>query len=341
MSRPLPRAAAPRRPAGPPSAGTKTENRGGQTLEEIRALPDFIEEGGTAAVLDPEEASAGRMTDETVIILSAKFVKQDWKKKDGTYPESSTPETQLSVEYQREGDEAGDRPYRQEYGYGPFAMFAPTKDGNSVGVRPNLIRKDDKTGEITYVPKPRKTAPALLFLKSLQDAAGKEVIEKIKNEGIKSIVGLRVHVSSRKVDGMHANAKPVLLVDFIDVETPKTPVVPPASSSPAKPAQKAAAAPVPAASAPAASPTAQAAAPAEAVSPSADISALATEALIEVLKIADGNTVVRSTIPTAIIRIDRWKNHGDRGAILKVLRDDSFIAAGTDWVLDGNNVILA
>lgn len=328
MSRPQTRPAAPRRPAGPPSAGGQTAERKGPSLDEIRALPDF--EDDVASSLDPAEASSGRIVEEVVQVVSAKFVKQDWKRKDGTYPENSSPVTQLQVEYRRDGDEEGDRPYRNEYEYGRFERFAPTKDGNSVGVRPSLVKRD-KDNNVIYVPKPRKLAPAILFLDSLKTAAGQELIEKIKKDGISAIVGLRLGVRSRKVEGMSEKSRPVLLVDFIDVDAPKSPAAKPSAPSAPKSETR---------TAPAASP-APAAQAAPAVEVSSNVEALATEALVEALGIAEGNTIGRAAIPAAIIRIDRWKNSSDRGQILKVLRDDSFITGNAKWIVDGTNVILA
>ena len=325
MSRPQTRPAAPRRPAGPPSAGGQTVERKGQSLDEVRALPDYVDDSQPSS-LDPSEASSGRIVEEVVQVVSAKFAKQDWKRKDGTYPENSTPVTQLLVEYRRDGDEEGDRPYKQDYEYGYFEKFAPTKDGNAVGARPSLIKKD-KDGNVIYVPKARKFAPAILFLDSLRIAAGQELIEKVKKEGISAIVGLRLGVRSRKVEGMSEKSKPVLLVDFIDVDAPKAPAKPEAPR--ASKAEMRTAAPAPAAQA------------APAVEVASNIEALATEALVEALGIAEGNTIGRSAIPAAIIRIDRWKNSPDRGQILKVLRDDAFITGNAKWIVDGSNVILA
>ena len=336
MSRVPTRPAAPRRPAGPPSSGGQTTERAGQSLDEIRALPDFVDEGQPSG-LDPAEASSGRIVEEVVTVVSAKFVKQDWKRKDGTYPEGSSPVTQLQLELRRDGDEEGDRPYKQEYEYGRFERFAPTKDGNSVGVRPSLVKRD-KDNNVIYVPKPRKLAPAILFLDSLKTAAGQELIEKIKKDGISAIVGLRLGVRSRKVEGMSEKSRPVLLVDFVDVDVPGA-NKPSAPKAPAAPSKQAETRQAPAATAPAAQAAPAAAAASAAVS--SNVEELATEALVEALQIADGNTIGRAAIPAAIIRIDRWKNSPDRGQILKVLRGDAFITGSAKWIVDGNNVILA
>lgn len=320
IPQPAVRPGAQRRPSGP--ASTAGPARSGPSLEDLRALPATVDDGADAT-LDPDLASSGKMQDETATIAGAKFAIQDWKRKDGSYPENAFPEVQLQVSYKRDGDDAEDRPYTEGYRYGNVGMFAPTKDGNTVKVRPGVVKDGG------YVPAPRKTEPAMLFLSSLQNAGGKNVIEKLKAEGVKSLIGLRVRVRSRKEPGQNEKARPVLLVDFIEGVKPVTAATP----APAQAAAPAVQAAVPAA--PVVTPAVVAATQSDTA-----IDSLAEAALLDIL--ADGNAIPRSQIPTTLIRLDKWKSHEHRGAILKTLRDDAFInnADRKDvlWTVDGANI---
>ena len=100
MSRPQPRpsAAGARKPAGGPSSKT---GRQGPSIEELRNLPMFVDDG-TNADFSSENVSSGKITDETVTIGSARVKIQDWKKLDGTYAtrkdgSACYPEVQLEL----------------------------------------------------------------------------------------------------------------------------------------------------------------------------------------------------------------------------------------------------
>ena len=328
--------AVPRRPGAAPSV---TPSSGGQrqgpSLDELRALPSFVDDDNADAVVDPDNASSGKMMEETATIVSAKFAIQDWKRKDGSYPETSYPEVQLQLFFQRDGDDAGDRPYQENYRYGMVGYFAPTKDGNNVKVRPGIVKEGG------YVPAPRKTEPAMLFIQSLKDAGGKNITDKLKTEGAKALAGVRVHVRSRKVAGQSEKAKPVLLVDYIEGVTAPVAVNPNAATSGQAPALARAKDqtvsqpdptretvvtpnPVPAQSA-----TAE---------PASEIDSLAELALCDILDQSESGSIVRATIPTTLIRLEQWKSHENRGAILKTLRDDAFINRQTSWTVNGNVV---
>jgi hypothetical protein len=292
----------------------------------LRALPSFVDDNSADAVVDPENASSGKMLEETATVVSAKFAIQDWKRKDGSYPENSYPEVQLQVFFQRDGDDAGDRPYQENYRYGMVGYFAPTKDGNNVKVRPGIVKEGG------YVPAPRKTEPAMLFIQSLKDAGGKNITDKLKTEGAKALAGIRIHVRSRKVAGQSEKAKPVLLVDYIDGIAAPTPVNPNTATTGTAPVL----ATTPSQPAPAVAATQVS------VSVSAEfdteILAFAELALCDILDQSESGSIVRASIPTTLIRLDQWKSHEKRGAILKTLRDDAFINRQTSWTVNGNVV---
>ena len=334
MSRPQPTrpGALPRPPlVGRQNAGnTGTTGRQPENLDEIRNLPAFIEDGPNVD-LDPENSSAGKIVDETVTIASAKYETMTWQRKDGSFPENSKPEAPLKVYMSRIGDEAGDRPYEAQYKYGLSVLFAPSKDGNHIRVRP------DKIKEGANPPRPRKYSPAVLFLQSIKDAGGKNIIERINKEGIKALTGLTVHVRERKVEGMHENAKPVLLVDFIEGSTPSGGSTG-GGSAPAPKSVGSAAVPAPA--------VVKQEVVAASVSSAtlSEAEQLAEQALTDILSQSDNLTVSRSKIAPALVRIDKWKEHPQRPAILTALRDDNFINRSTaPWKFDAatNNLTLA
>jgi hypothetical protein len=254
------------------------------------------------------------MLRETATIVSAKYRIQNWQRKDGTIPEGSVPELWLTVGFKREGDEEGDRPYQEDYPFGSVAVFVPSTDGFKVNVRKSAIR------EGSPLPTPQKRMAAVRFLKSIKDAGGINVIEQIKKDGVKALLGLVVEVEKRKTPDMSERAKPVLLVNAIQ-----------GISKPAAPASEAAAT----TSTPTPTQTAVPEAPAAPGAFDADAQA----ALLAVLEKA-GGSVARSAIATTLIQIDAWKNHKDRGDILKRMREDSFIASqnGVLWTLEGNTV---
>ena len=163
-----------------------------------------------------------------------------------------------------------------------------------------------------------------MFLNSIEIAGGKSIIDRIKTEGYKALIGLRVHVREQRVTGMPEKQPDVLLVDYFDngeVPTAQQSEVPTAQAAKVttKPAQTAQVAPV----------------AVHAETDSSDIvTALATEALVDILSAAADKTVVRAQIPTTLIRIDKWKTHEQRGAILKKLREDGFINGSDKWIVD-------
>ena len=283
----------------------------------MRNLPAF-EDSGVAADLNPENASAGRIQNEKVTIVGAKFFIQDWKRKDGTFPETAVPEVQLRVLVAREGDDENTRPYTIDYKYGSVSVFAPSKDGRFANVR-KAVMKEGSTP-----PVPRKDASAVRFLKSIKDANGSNIIAAMKTEGADALKGLRIQIRSQKTSDMHVNAKEIYLVDHIDGVT-STEANPKPASSPAV----------------AANTQTQAAPVQETASAQTnnEVEALAELALIDILDQADKNTISRAQIPTTLIRLEQWKSHEQRGVILKTLRDDGFILrAGQPWKVDGNTV---
>ena len=311
MSKVQPRPGAVRRPGAPLTGVTQ---RKGQSPEELRALPAFADDG-VDIDMDPDNASSGKITDETVIITDAKFVTRTFQRKDGTFPDDASPDIALAVFYRREGDDDGDKTYEEKYRYAYAGMFAPTKDGLFVKARKSAMK------EGVPAPRPRKTAPGVAFLQSIKNAGGGNVIERVKTEGITALKGLRVHVRLQRVQGSNEKAKDVLLVDYIDgVGVPSAPV-PVAAGAQAMPS---APVPVPAAT--------------QAVN---NVESLAGDALLDILEQAEGNSISRAQIPTTLIRIDKWKSHEHRGAILKLLRDDAFITrSGQAWKVSGNTVSL-
>lgn len=314
---------APRRPGAPaaPSAAAGTNRRAQdpEELAKLRALPAFVEDGVDGDI-DPNNASSGKIVDETVTIAAgSRFFIQDWKRKDGSYPEDSRPEMQLKVLFHREGDDADSKPYEENYKFGSVALFAPTKDGSFYKVRPNVIKEGGR------VPTPRKTLSGVAFLQSIQDAGGRNIIEAVKaQKSLAPLAGLKIHVRMQTIKGADLRAKEALLVDYIDgVE---------------KPAEK----PQSAVSAPAAPAVKQeTAAPTVAAPAASSVTSFAEEALVEILTAAANNTIERAKVATTLVNIEKWKTHSERGAILKTLRDDKFIAAGTKWIVNGTELILA
>jgi hypothetical protein len=285
----------------------------------LRALPESGD--GVEFDLDPSQASAGFLNDETVQILAAKFVTRNWKRKDGTIPEGSTPDIALEVSYRRAGDGPDDRPFREQYKYGNYAYHLPSVDGNKVSVRASALKPGQNP------PQPRKTDPGVLFLSSIKNAGGSNIIAAFRKDGAKALAGLTVQVRRQRVEGMSEKAKDVLLVDFISGVATPAPSAPAPAAAPS-PAVPTAAAPV------------TVAAPAAATPAVSGVNALAEEALLDILSAATNGTISRSQIATTLIRIEKWKAHADRGAILKALRDDAFFGSqdGVLWTLAGNDV---
>lgn len=312
MSKPQPTGrpgATARRPGAPqPAAPRQSED-----LEALRSLPAF-DNDGVAADIDPDNASSGAITNEVVTIKSAKFVYVDFRRKDGSYPENARPKVFLQVEYLREGDAADAKPYRQDYEYALGSLFVPSQDGNKCNVR------KDKIAPGANPPTPRKTNPGVLFLKSIKDAGGKNLIERYSKEGIKVLNGITVHVRSQKVEGQNDNAKPVLLVDFIQ-----------GAEAPAAQAPKS----VGAAAAPA-----QAAPAAEAGL--SEVEQLAEQALLDILGGEESGSISRANVGAQLIRIDKWKSHAQRSAILKELREGRTVTrTDASWTFNADTNMIS
>ena len=326
MSRPQPtRPGVSRKPSGPSTQTNTPQRSGGLSQEEIdaiNALPEF--EDGTQVDLDPANSNDGGLGSgegTTVVVTAANFKKFDYNGKT-EYP----AEVRLFLKLSKDGQELK---REESLKYGEFAKFVASKDGNFVTLRLSAIKKNKDGSD--YVPRPYKFSPAVMFLQSLKDAGFS--VEKLNKEGVKSIVGLTLHIRRRKVVGQGDTAKPVLLVDYIGtggaVNAPVAPSAPAAPATP--PAAPKAQAPA-TQSAPAATQSTQAA---------SEVDSLAEQALLDILGAAEGNTISRAQIPTTLIRIEQWKSHEQRGAILKTLRDDNFInREGSPWKVSGNSVSL-
>lgn len=297
---------------GATTTDTGTQSRKGgpspEELAKLRAL-STSEDTGVSADLDPDNAAAGRIQNEKVTIVDAKYVHVDFKRKDGTYPENAVPKVHMYVFFKREGDEDGDKPYREQYEIGSASVFVPSVDGYKLNVRKSVLR------EGASIPVPRKQASGTRFLASIKAAGGKAVIDRVNGkEGLAALKGLVIQVSRRKTADMHEKAFPVILVDTIEgVQAPAAP-----------------------AAGTAAAPQAQAAA-----GTNTDIQNLAEQLIADVLKVT-GGTVERSQIPTVVIQkaeLAQWRGHAQRGAILKEIRDDAFVNSedrnGILWNVEG------
>ena len=224
-------------------------------------------------------------------------------------------EIRLFVSFQQAGF---DRPREESFRYADFAKFAVSKDGTLVKLRPSAI-KANKDGS-TYKPTLYKFNQGVLFVQSLKDAGFS--VEKFNKEGAKALVGLTVHVRKRRVDGQGDNAKPALLVDYIGTGAPVNPnTASVGNQTPAHANQ---------------GNTSDAATVHVAeLAGNSDIEALAEAALLDILGGAPDNTIGRAAIPMTLVRIDKWKQHDQRGAILKLLREDSFVnKANAAWRVD-------
>lgn len=310
-----------RRPAagGPPSQAGKTA-RVVLSVDELRALPEF-EESAEHLDLDPSNVSDGGFgagEGTTVTITAAKFAKFEYPGRDDL-----GPQLRLFLTFQREGF---DNPRVESMSFADYDKFTATKDGNHVNPRASAI-KSNKDGS-KYVPRPFKFNPGVMFLNSLVNAG--LPLAKINAEGAAAFVGLVVHVRKQKAAGQNEDAKPALLVDYIDgLKAPAADKsVAPAKAAPAKkeavPAKevaKAAAATVDAGS--------------------IDVNALAEEALLDLLTGAPGNTITRAQIPTTLIQSAKWSKHENRGAILKLLRENDFIVRDdAPWTVADNSISL-
>ena len=334
------RPGAPRRPGiSVPQTAQNTSSRG-FSAEDILNLPTF-EDDGTPVDMDPEKGYSA-MADETATIADAKFVLRTFRNKEGkpTYNrngELNQPDISLQIFFRRDEDESGDYPKRQEYKYAGAEKFSVSKDGQRVVVRKAVLKDGQRPPILSS-----KTQGAR-FLRSIQLAGGNNVIEKVNKEGIQALVGLRVHVRLQKTADMRDDARDILLVDYIDgVEKPTagsaTTKVPSASTQTVH-QSSANQAPVNQASVNQTAPVNQATSvPAAATSA---VDGLAGEALLDIIEQAEGNSISRAQIPTTLIRLEKWKSHEHRGAILKTLRDDAFInREGQPWKVSGNNVSL-
>lgn len=313
-----------RRPlaGGPPSQARRASS---QTLsvEDLRALPEFVDEGENIN-LDPAAASEGGIgagEGTTVTIVKARFGRFEYPNRDDI-----APQLRLFLELQREGYD-GTR--TESLNYANLGMFAPTKDGNFIRPRPQVMK------DRTTAPAPYKYNAGVLFLQSLKDAGLS--VDKLNSEGVAALNGLSVHVRRRAVAGQADGAKPALMVDYIEGNTGGGAS---SSASSSKPSGKPKVSP---AAAPARESAKTTAAAAAADGPSTDeVSALAEEALLDILTAADGNTIARAQIPTTLIQSAKWSKHESRGSILKLLRTDEFInREDAPWTFDGSSITLA
>ena len=311
-----------RRPAagGPPSQSGGNRRSGAQSVEELRALPEFVDEGENIN-LDPGMASDGGLgagEGTTVTIVKAHFGRFEYPGRDDL-----APQLRLFLDLQREGY---DEPRTESLNYANLGMFASTKDGNFIRPRPQIMK------DRTTAPTPYKYNAGVLFLQSLKDAGLS--VDKLNKEGVSALNGLVVHVRKRKVSGQNEEAKPALMVDYIEGGDPTATAGKTAAPRVSSPRKETAAAP------PSAPATRTASASAEGIATNVD--ALAEEALLDLLTAADGNTLSRSQIPTTLIQSAKWSKHESRGGILKLLRTDEFITReGSPWVLDGSTISLA
>ena len=298
------RPGAQRRPSGP---SVQVQSKG-PSAEEINALPEFIEDGENIN-LDPALASDGGFgagEGTTASIVAARFGKFNYPNR----PDIAS-EIRLFVSFQQAGF---DRPREESFRYADFGKFAVSKDSNLVKLRPSAI-KANKDGS-TYKPTLYKFNQGVLFVQSLKDAGFS--VEKFNKEGAKALVGLTVHVRKRRVDGQGDNAKPALLVDYIGTGVPVNPNSASVGNQAPAHANQGNAVQDTQVQAPANSGTSQ-------VTGNSDVEALAEAALLDILGGAPENTIARSAIPMTLVRIDKWKQHDQRGAILKLLREDSFV----------------
>lgn len=301
-----------RRPSGPPAAGASISNN--LTIEQMLNLPDSVDEG-EAIDLDPSNADAGGFgtgQGESATIVAARFGKF-------AYPNRTdiAPELRIFLSFQRDGM---DTPYETSLKYvtgKTYAQLAATADGNFVKPRPGVV-----TEKRPVPPAPYKYAQGVLFLQSIKDKGFSA--ERLNKEGLKALVGLRVHVSKRKVEGQNENAKAALLVDFIEGDAGSF-------SSGSTGAQTG----TPATTATNAPAAAQAAAPAVAQTAN-PIPARAEQALVEILSAA-GGSISRSEVATALIKMDEWKKEENKEArklVLQQLRDDNWISSSALWSFD-------
>ena len=299
------------RPSARPSAAPVSK---GPDAGAINALPEF-EDNGTDLDLDPSKANdggfaAGDGTD--AVIASAKFAKFQFPGRDDI-----PAQVRLFLEFQTAGHDTNKK---EQLKYADFAKFAASKDGNTIKVRPSAI-KENKDGS-KYIPNLYKYDQGVLFMQSVKDAGISA--EKINKEGLKCLIGLKVHVSRRKVSGQVDNAKAALLVDYIDGMG--TVNAAPAATKPAAPAAG----------------LVQAHVETETVAANDEVSGLAEAALLDVLGVT--SPIAFANIAAAIIRIPKWVGHAQRGPVLKTLRDNenAFIKDATRdgvlWVVDGVTV---
>jgi hypothetical protein len=321
-----------RRP-GPPSAGSRpaqTDNTADNAA--LAALPES-EEGDNIDIAAPEnthDGAFGQGDGTTAKIVAARYGKFDYNGHT-EYP----PELRLFVSFGFADAER--KPKEVTMKIDDFRKFCASPDGNFARPRQSYVK--EKNG---YVPKAYKFNPGVLFINSLRNATGFPADAYSKN-GVAALIGLTVHVRNQKVDGRGPNARPCLLVDYIEGSVPASPAggstTGGSTEKPVTRARKTTEASAPAATAPApeVQPEVQAVA-ASSIDPT--LEGLATEALLDVLSASASGSLERSKILTAVIQIDKWKTHGQRSALLKVLRDDSFIESQKSWKLDGVTVSL-
>ncbi len=329
-----------RRPAagGPPSQAGRQQSKG-PSIEELMALPEVIEDGENLS-LDPSNVSDGGFgagEGHNATISAARFGKFVYMTKEGTVSldksgEPIKPSLDLFVTYDREGF---DKPTVVRYGFARWDQFGISADGNHPVPRPSYVKAHDG-----YIPKPYKFTAGSMFLKSIQDAGLSS--EKLQKEGAAALVGLTVHVRIQRVAGQSETGRAPLLVDYIEPSTTG------GTSTGTAAAAKSAGRPKAQTSSSPAKETAKtdvktvAAAATVAGPDTSEVSALAEEALLDILTAAEGNTVMRAQIPTTLIQSAKWSKHESRGSILKLLRTDEFITReDAPWTFDGTSISLA
>ena len=299
-----------------------------EEVAAINALPEFAEDGVDVDI-DPELAHDGGIgagEGTTVTIVAARWGKFMYQNR------TDIPaEMRLFVSLKREGY---DNPREESLKYGEFSRYNASKDGMFVKLRPSAIKKNKDGSD--YVPRPYKYNQGVMFLQSLKDAGLS--VTKLNSDGLKSIIGLTVHVRRRKVAGQSETGRPALIVDYIDgVTAPAGTTVSAGTTAPAANTQTPAAPKGQTVNTPSVFAPAQPAA--ASVAPS-EVDGLAIDALIEIIGQGNGK-ISRSQVAAGLIRIVRWKTHKNRGEILALLRDDSFINRdGQIWKVSGNELSL-
>lgn len=304
------RPSAARPSAGNSSGGTAPSRQQGNmpSAEEVRNYPDFVDEGENLS-LDPEDASIGFMSDEDVTIMAASFHKFVYRRRIGddlvdidVFDDGrpAIPELRLFVTFRR--DENSGETVEEAYKYGSYGLFGASKDGNHPRVWPKVLV------ERKSAPQPRKTAAAVIFLESLKEAG--LAVNELNDKGVEALVGLKCHVSRRKVKGMHERAKALVLVDTIEgVDTDAVRGTATTSSSSSSPI----------------------------VESSSDTESQLTDIILGLLD-ENGGAVEKNEIPKALL--SQVDDSNVRQQLMKLSRNKAFIESDdAPWTLDGTTLI--